>query len=297
MKYLAPLAVLLLIGHTTFAQTKPASAPDKVPAGKPSITLKEVDYADGQLVCKGYVAYDANIKTTRPAILILPEWWGVTDYPRKRAEMLAQLGYIAMVVDLYGQGKVVKTPADATEVSSRFYKDPSLAKSRVDAALSKLKKFPGVDGKNIGIIGYCFGGAMALNLARMGEDVQGTVSFHGGLSGVEATKGKVKGSILVCHGGSDQFVSAADVKAFRKNMDTTGTHYIFKTYEGAQHAFTNPAATETGKKYNLPISYNEKADKESWEEMKKFFADIFSGKKATPAKASRNNKAAKPTGK
>ncbi len=276
------------------AQTKAATP--AAPAAKSNIIVKEVDYADGKMPCKGFIAYDPAVKTARPAILILPEWWGVTEYPCRRAEMLAQLGYVAMVVDLYGRGKVVSTPGDATEASGNFYKDPSVAKSRVEAALAKLKTFPGVDAKNVGVVGYCFGGAMALNLARMGEDFKGVVSFHGGLTGVEATKGKVKARILVCHGGSDQFVSTADVKAFRRNMDTTGAHYIFKTYEGAQHAFTNPSATETGKKFNLPISYNEKADKESWAEMKKFFADVFSGRDAKVAKAPKV-KSAKAAGK
>lgn len=280
MKHLLTISLVLgLYPAVSFAQTATPPAATR----KSTVVVKEVDYVDGQMPCKGYIAYDPTVKTVRPAILVLPEWWGVTEYPRKRAEMLAQLGYVAMVVDLYGRGKVVNTPSDATEASGNFYKDPSVAKTRVEAALAKLKTFPGVDSKNIGVIGYCFGGAMALNLARMGEDFKATVSFHGGLSGVEATKGKVKGRILVCHGGSDQFVSATDVKAFRKNMDTTGTHYIFKTYNGAQHAFTNPAATETGKKFNLPISYNEKADKESWEEMKKFFADVFGKVNKAPA--------------
>ena len=179
------------------------------------------------------------------------------------------------MVDLYGRGKVVTTPADATEVSARFYKDPYLAKSRVDAAVAKLKNFPGVDPKNIGMIGYCFGGAMALNIAKMGGDFKGVVSFHGGLAGVNATRGGVKGKILVCHGTADKFVSAADIKAFRKNLDTTGVGYTFKQYAGAQHAFTNPAATETGRQFNLPIAYNEAADKASWDDMKKFFAEVL----------------------
>lgn len=291
MKHLLLLTFVTLSLLSVAAQTDTAGS-----ASKPAIKLQEINYGDGKVPCQGYIAYDPAIKTPRPAILILPEWWGVNEYPRQRAVMLARLGYVAMVVDLYGRGKVVTTPGDAAEASENFYKDPSKAKSRVSAALARLKTFPGVDTKNIGLIGYCFGGAMALDLARMGEDFKGVVSFHGGLSGVEATRGKVKSKILVCQGGSDKFVSPADIKAFRKNMDTTGAIYIFKTYEGAQHAFTNPNATETGKKFNLPIAYNEKADKQSWEEMKKFFADVFADKKSGTEK-SQGTGGTKPGGK
>ncbi|MBS1596305.1 MAG: dienelactone hydrolase family protein [Bacteroidetes bacterium] len=292
MKYLLFITLAALGLQPLSAQTAAGSTS----TNKPAIQLKEVDYADGTMPCQGYIAYDPAIKTPRPAILILPEWWGVNEYPRQRAVMLAKLGYVAMVVDLYGRGKVVNTPGDATEASGNFYKDPSIARSRVNAALARLKTFPGVDPKNIGLIGYCFGGAMALDLARMGEDFRGTVSFHAGLTGVDAIKGKVKSKILVCQGGSDKFVTAAEIKAFRKNLDTTGVSYIFKTYDDAQHAFTNPAATETGKKFNLPIAYNEKADKESWEEMKKFFADVFAERKPGKEKAG-GSKDPKATGK
>ena len=154
-------------------------------------------------------------------------------------------------------------------MATPFYKDPKLGKTRIDAAEKKLKEYAEVDPDKIAAIGYCFGGSMVLNDAKMGADFKGTVSFHGGLEGVKATKGSVKGKILVCHGGADKFVNP-EVNDFRKNLDTAGVKYTIKVYENATHAFTNPEATANGKKFNMPIEYNEKADKESWEDMKQF---------------------------
>jgi dienelactone hydrolase len=237
---------------------------------KPNIKGEEVTYTVDGITCKGYLAYDASQKGKRAGILVVPEWWGVTAYTRHRADMLAALGYVAMVVDMYGEGKVAVTPDEAQKLATPFYSDPNLGKSRIDAAEKKLKGYPATDAHDIAAIGYCFGGAMVLNDAKMGADFKATVSFHGGLNGVPAATGAVKGKILVCHGADDKFVSADEVKAFRRNLDSVGVNYTFIAYEGATHAFTNPDATATGKKFNIPIAYNEKADKASWEEMKKF---------------------------
>ena len=230
---------------------------------------EEVIYMADGMPSKGYIVYDAAIKGKRPAILVVPEWWGCNAYTHRRADMLAELGYVAMAVDMYGQGAVALTPEDAQKMATPFYKDPKLGKTRIDAAEKKLKEYAEVDPDKIAAIGYCFGGSMVLNDAKMGADFKGTVSFHGGLEGVKATKGSVKGKILVCHGGADKFVNP-EVNDFRKNLDTAGVKYTFKVYENATHAFTNPEATANGKKFNMPIEYNEKADKESWEDMKQF---------------------------
>jgi dienelactone hydrolase len=239
-------------------------------AGKTDIKGKEITYTSDGVTCKGYISYDAAVKGKRPGILVVPEWWGCNAYARKRADMLAALGYTALAVDIYGEGKQAETPEEATKLSTPFYSDPKLAKSRLDAAEKFLKAFAETNGEKIGAIGYCFGGSMVLNSAKQGADYKGAVSFHGGLAGVQAGKGDVKGKILVCHGAADKFVSADDVKKFRRNLDSVGVAYTFKEYADAQHAFTNRESDANGKKFNLPISYNEKADKESWEEMKRF---------------------------
>jgi len=195
-----------------------------------------------------------------------------------RARKLAELGYIAMVVDVYGDGKEATTKEEAQKLSGEFYKNPQLGKSRLEAAEKKVESYPQADPRRVAAIGYCFGGSMVLNGAKQGLDFKGVVSFHGGLKGVPAAKGAVKGKILVCHGGADQFVSEADVKEFKQNLDSVGVKYAFKVYPGATHAFTNPDATANGKKFNMPIAYNEAADKASWEDMRKFLRDVFYSK-------------------
>jgi dienelactone hydrolase len=223
---------------------------------------------------KGYVVYDSNNKDKRPGVLVVHEWWGLNDYSRGRAKQLAELGYIAMAVDMFGDGKQGNDPAAAQALATPFYKDPTLSKTRLDAALSKLKEYPQLDTSNVAAIGYCFGGFVVLNAAKLGADLKGVVSFHGGLGGVPVKKELVKAAILVCHGEADSFVNP-EVAPFKKSMDSAGIAYTFKSYPKATHAFTNPNATENGKKFNMPIEYNAAADTASWNDMKEFFSKIF----------------------
>ncbi|MDQ6756712.1 MAG: dienelactone hydrolase family protein [Bacteroidota bacterium] len=242
-----------------------------------SVSIKEdaVSYKIGDSNFKGYVVYDSNNKEKRPGILVVPEWWGLTDYPRMRAKKLAELGYIAMAVDMYGEGKTAPDPKVAQELATPFYKDPTLAKTRLDAAFNEFKKYSQLDTANVAAIGYCFGGFVVLNAAKLGADLKGVVSFHGNLSGVPVNKQMLKAKILVCHGAADKFVKDEEVNAFKHSMDSAGVDYTFKAYPNATHAFTNPAATENGKKFNMPIEYNAAADTASWNDMKEFFRKIF----------------------
>lgn len=242
-----------------------------------SSVIKEetVSYTANSITLKGFISYDESIKGKRPVVLIVPEWWGLNDYTKMRARKLAELGYIAMAVDLFGNGKTAADPKEAQELTMPFYKDPHLAKSRLDAAIKKIKEYPQADPANIAAIGYCFGGNVVLNYAKLGADLKGVVSFHGGLTGVPADKKLLKAKILVCHGASDKFVSQQDVNAFKKQLDSVGADYTFKIYANATHAFTNPDATRLGKEFNMPIEYNAAADKDSWNDMKIFFHRIF----------------------
>ena len=240
-----------------------------------SIKTEIVTYNADDITMYGYVAYDSTIKGTRPVVLVVPEWWGFTDYVKRRARQLAALGYLAMAVDMYGDGKVAATPAEAGALAGPFYKDPQMAKRHFDAALERIKQFPEADANNIAAIGYCFGGGIALNVARLGENLKGVVSFHGNLVGVPADKDLLKAKILVCHGEADKFVKPADVALFKQQMDSIGANYTFKSYPDATHAFTNPDATALGKKFSMPIEYNEAADKASWKDMRTFFKELF----------------------
>jgi dienelactone hydrolase len=232
---------------------------------------KTVEYTAGGVALKGYLAYDNSVKGKRPAVIVVHEWWGVTDYPKKRAEMLAGLGYVAFAADMYGDGKIADNPTDAQKYAGESMKDFSLLKEKFSAVIDLLKKNELVDPNKIAAIGYCYGGGVVLNMARAGVDLRGVVSFHGNLTAVEpAQKGKVKAKVLVCNGRDDKFISDENINNFKNEMKSAGVDFTFKSYRGALHAFSNPAATELGKKFNMPIAYNERADKKSWAEMQKF---------------------------
>lgn len=239
--------------------------------------LKEenVTYNADTVSMNGYVVYDENKERPRPAIIVVHEWWGLNDYSKTRARELAKLGYIAMAIDMYGKGQQGNNPDLAGKLAAPFYADPKMAKTRFDAALAKLKSYNQTDTSKIAAIGYCFGGTQVLNMALLGENLTGVVSFHGGLQVVTPEKNKVKANILICHGLDDQFVPKKEVEQFKKQMDSVGVAYTFKGYEGATHAFTNPASTANGEKFNLPIKYNPAANTASWKDMKAFFNTIF----------------------
>ena len=222
-----------------------------------------------------FIVYNDSLKGKRPAVLVIPEWWGLNDYAKMRARELARLGYVGMAIDLYGDGKVADNPDSAKAYATPFYLHPDKAKTRIDSAIAKIRTYDIVDGTKIGGIGYCFGGGMLINTARLGDDLKGIVSFHGTLLGTPARKDLLRTRMLICHGNDDKFVLPKEVAAFKKQMDSIGANYTFIGYDSATHAFTNPASTENGKKYNMPIAYNVKADSASWDAMKNFFADLF----------------------
>jgi dienelactone hydrolase len=237
---------------------------------------KQVEYSAGGVTLKGYVAFDNSVEGQRPGILVVHEWWGNNEYSRKRADMLASLGYVAFAVDMYGDGRVVDTPSEAGKLSGEAMKDAEGMKARFDAAVEVLKKNEFVDPSRVGAIGYCFGGGVVLNMACAGEDLKGVVSFHAGLGAVTPPhKGAVKSGILVCNGAADKFNPDVVVNGFKSGLDSAGAAYTFINYPDALHSFTNPASTEVGKKFNIPLAYNEKADKQSWADMRDFFKKIF----------------------
>jgi dienelactone hydrolase len=243
-------------------------------AKKTGIKEENITYAVDGLSMNGYVAYDSGNNDKRPVVLVVHEWWGLNDYAKSRAKQLAEMGYIAMAIDMYGNGKTADNPDSAKAYASPLYMDANVAKKRFDAALDKIKTYPQA-GDKVAAIGYCFGGGMVLNMARLGDDLAGVVSFHGSLIGAPARKELLKAKILVCHGAEDKFVTQQEVDAFKKQMDSIGANYTFKVYPGATHAFSNKNATAMGEKFHMPIAYNAAADSASWADMKEFFGKIF----------------------
>lgn len=250
-----------------------------VPATQAAVQGKEVSYRANGTTLKGYLAYDDAIKGRRPAVLVVHEWWGHNSYARKRADMLAGLGYTALAVDMYGDGKQANHPDEAGKFAAEVSKNMPLAKARFEAGMRLLRKQKTVDARRMAAAGYCFGGGVVLHMARMGEDLKGVASFHGSLATDNpAQPGKVKARIISFTGEDDPMITADTVAAFRKEMESAGVNLKVVTYPGVKHSFTNPDADELGRRFNLPLAYNAAADKDSWQQATVFLHEVFSKK-------------------
>lgn len=238
-----------------------------------AVITKLVEYNQGGTVLEGYLAWDDATSAKRPGILVVHEWTGINPYVQQRVESLAKMGYVAFAADIYGKGIRPSSPADAAKTAGIYKNDRPLLRKRVLAGLDVLKAQKAVDLQRLAAIGYCFGGTTVLELARSGADVNGVVSFHGGLSTPTPQDAKnIKAKILAQHGADDPFVKADEVASFQDEMRTAGVDWQLISYGNAVHSFTNPGA---GNDNSKGAAYNEKADKRSWEAMKQFFAEIF----------------------
>jgi dienelactone hydrolase len=246
------------------------------------LVTKPVAYEHAGTKLEGYLAYDdAKVSADNKAggVIVVPEWWGLTDYPKKRAEQLAELGYVAFAVDMYGAGVTTEDPKRAGELAGQFYGKPLMAE-RAQAGLDQLLATGLVDASRVAAIGYCFGGSTVQALAYSGAPLAGIVSFHGGLIPVPAdAAAKNKAKFLICHGSADKFISKDDLDKFTQAMNDGKFDYQFISYAGATHAFTNPGADAIAAKTGLPIAYNPAADKRSWSHMRAFFREILPAKK------------------
>jgi len=231
--------------------------------------------ADGtELEC--YLAYDEGGAAPHPGVLVVHEWWGLNDYIRRRANMLAELGYTALAVDMYGGGQVAGDSDEAGQLMNGVLADIGQAESRMDAALGFLQNHPTVDAERIAAIGYCFGGGVVLHSARRGMPLAGVVSYHGSLGSMHTpAPGSVRAKIMVCHGADDVLIPEEQIAALHDEMKTAGADLRFTSYPGALHGFTNPDADVNGKKYGLPLAYHAETDKQSWQATKDFFNEIF----------------------
>lgn len=241
-----------------------------------AVSGHELNYVAGDTLLRGYLAVNETVEGKRPGVLVVHEWWGLNEYARERARMLAEMGYTALAVDMYGDGKTAQHPAEAGQFATEVRKNLPIAKDRFAAALEMLKQQPSVDPDQIAAIGYCFGGAVVLEMARAGLDLDGVASFHGSLTTENpAQTGKIKARILVLNGADDPMITAEDIATFKAEMDGAGAAYRFINYTGATHSFTSPGADELGKKFNLPLAYNAEADAASWQALQEFFKEIF----------------------
>jgi dienelactone hydrolase len=242
---------------------------------EPDIVTEEITYTSDTVEMKGFLAYDANQKEKRPGILVVHEWWGQTDYPKERAKMLAQLGYTAMAVDMYGGGQIAEHPQDAGVFSGHVMSDIDGATGRFMAALEVLKQHTSVDTERLGAIGYCFGGTVVLTMGRIINELDGVAAFHAGLGIPVPPTSEMNTVFLICNGADDSFVSSESIAKFKMQMDSVGADYRYIDFAGAVHGFTNPGADEYGQKFEIPLAYNSQADLESWEDMKNFFDRLF----------------------
>ncbi len=250
--------------------------PQVAPEGaQPQVATEEVVYTVGDTSLKGFFAFPRNAERA-PGVLVVHEWWGHTDYARRRATMLAELGYVAFALDMYGDGKVTSHPKEANAFMMEVVNNAEVAQARFNKALEMLKNHPAVSSSKIAAIGYCFGGAVSLSMARSGADLAGVVSFHGALEGLAPiNREAVKARFLVLNGAADPFVSAAAKDTFKAEMDAAQLKYEFIDYPGAVHAFTNSEADAIGEAYGLPLKYDAAADQDSWRRMQAFFREIF----------------------
>lgn len=233
-----------------------------------------VDYKDGDVALQGYLAFDTKFKGPRPAVLVVHEWMGLDAYAKKRADMLASLGYIAFAADIYGKGVFPKSMDEAAKISGDWKVNPAPFRARVKAGIDAMTAQKNVNAKKVAAIGYCFGGTAVLELARAGSEIQGVVSFHGGLSSKEEVKnaGVIKTKILVLNGADDPFVKRAEVQDFIEEMQKSKADWQLIDYGNSVHKFSNP---EAGNDPSKGFAYNKLMDDRSWAAMKAFFNEIL----------------------
>ncbi|MEM9686141.1 MAG: dienelactone hydrolase family protein [Bacteroidota bacterium] len=236
---------------------------------------EEVTYATDTTEMKGYIAYNENSDKQHPGVIVIHEWWGHNDYVRKRADMLVELGYTAIAIDMYGDGKQAEHPEDAGKFAGSVVNNLDMALARFHKAMEVLKSHPATDSTKIAAIGYCFGGGIALTMANSGADLDAVAAFHSAVELPVMPNEKLKAKVLVCNGADDPFITDDSVMAFKAKMDSINADYNYIAYEGATHSFTSKDADSLGKKFNLSLAYNKEADEKSWEALQQLLKDAF----------------------
>lgn len=236
---------------------------------------EEIVYTADTLSMKGYLVFNENSTEKKPGVIVVHEWWGHNDYVRKRADMLAELGYVALAIDMYGDGKLAAHPEDAGKFAMSVMGNIDTATARFNAALELLKARGEVDPEKIAAIGYCFGGSVALTMANAGVDLDAVAAFHSGVKLPVMPTSDIKAKVLVCNGAVDPFIPVETVEAYKKAMDSVKADYKYIAYENATHSFTSKDADTIAKKFNLPLAYQKEADEKSWKELQMLLKEAF----------------------
>jgi len=238
-----------------------------------AVISEEVTYQDGDTQLIGHIYYDNDSSKKRPGVLVVHEWWGLDDYAKSRATMLAELGYVAFAADMYGAGKVTEHPDEAEEWMMVNAANVPGWRKRAELALQQLKQHPMTDVDKTAAIGYCFGGATVVELAYSGADLDGVASFHGSLPlPIEGETPDLKAPLLLFHGYADPFVEKSHVAQFKESLTALEADWEMVEYGGVMHSFTNAAADQHG----MPaLKYDATADQRSWAQLQAFFAEIF----------------------
>lgn len=253
-------------------------------AARAAIKTEVIEYTHGGVTLEGFLAYDDALPGKRPAVLVCHEWWGNNDYSRSRARQLAELGYVALALDMYGKGKTTASADQAGAWAGEIMKDTAVLRERAAAGLAVLQKHERVDAERIAAIGYCMGGTVALELARSGAKLAAVVCFHtstiagkGTPEQIAADTKAIRAKVLICHGQEDTFVQDEQIKDFHAQMKAAGVDYTFVSYGGAVHSFTNPAADGT----KIPgVKHQPEADRRSWGHMRQLFDEVFAERSA-----------------
>ena len=224
------------------------------------------------VMLKSYLALPDDIKQPVPCIVVGPEWWGLTEHPKRIAERLAAEGYAALAIDVYGDGVSTSDPSEAQRRMNEMLDDPKELMDRAMAGSKELHHLPETCRDRMGAVGFCFGGKVVLDMAREGLKLKAVATFHGNLAANEPAKpGDIKGELLIAHGGDDTMVTMDVVEDFKKEMDSAGVTYELDIYEGAKHGFTNPKVDEKAAENDLDLAYNAAATEQSWQNMLQFF--------------------------
>ncbi len=241
-----------------------------------NILTNRIEYAVGDAVYQGYLAYDDEIADARPGIIIVHEWWGLNDYIVRRAHMLAELGYVALAIDMYGGGAIAQDTDQAGALMTGVLNDMDTGTAALKAGYELLLGQPRVDPKRTAAMGYCFGGAMVLHMARIGLPLSAVASFHGALGSFHtAEPGSIQARLLVCHGAADSMVTMDDLEGFKQEMETAQADYEVLLLADAKHGFSNAQADVNAEKYGIDLGYQQSADEKSWEALQALLNQAF----------------------